>query len=166
MRKALVVLLLSFVLLGFGFGQESYVDPSGGFALALPEGWSLQDFKGLKYKIIVGPIENQFATNVTIVEDAFDGDQETYVENGFSGLENAFENFQMVESGDFETDSGMAGKKVVISFTQKGAAIWQAFYIFNNETRYFLVVCSSLVGNHEDFDAIFDDLAGSFVFTE
>jgi hypothetical protein len=66
-----------------------YVESAGGFSFVPPEGWVLREFRGAKYKVVIGPVTANFAANINVVGESFAGSLDAYVKTSITTLTQA-----------------------------------------------------------------------------
>jgi hypothetical protein len=160
---ALFILGLAEVSL-IGAGERPVLtEQEGGFSYTPPEGWQIAELPGLKFKISRGEPSNGFAPNMNVVDEAFSGKLDDYVEGNLKALEKIFKDFKKISNGSFETKAGIKGGKLVTQSNQQGMILQQTFYFFERKDGKKLVVtCSVLAADGAKFADIFDESMKTF----
>ena len=160
------VVLLSLVCLAVGCGSDEaprHQETEGGYSIVPPEGWQVREMPGLKYKILVGPPADDFAPNINIVDERFDGDLDDYMLENFASLKLKFAGFEQVGGNDVRLDDGRRAVKMVIRHTQFGTPLEQTFYFVagSGDTKYVLT-CSKRADDAREWDGIFEASVRTF----
>jgi hypothetical protein len=124
------ILFLSVGLMYAGCGNEKRVIISENFSVCPPLGWEAKDYPGLKYKVILGPIEDEFAANIVFVDENFNGNLKNYVDGSLYNSERFFSEYRLVDRKPFRTESGIEGERVIINNSQGDKYLKQVFYFF------------------------------------
>jgi hypothetical protein len=138
---------------------DFYIEESRGFLIYPPESWQAINYPGLKFKAIIGPVENDFAPNINFVEEAnpfrsfF-----TYADVAANNMREA--GTKVITRGQFTTDSGMDAVRIETN-TEK---ILQVYYLFDTGQKIFTVTCSAPLQSGSDYVAIFDNSVKTLEF--
>lgn len=160
-KRILFVLCLSALLALPALAQTRHTEAGAGFSYAIPEGWTLREFPGLKYKVAMGPVESSFTSNINVVDESFGGSFEEYLGLLGQGLVQYLKDFVVLGEGPFVTNQGLEGYKLVCTDNQNGLDIGQVFYVFNKETHFYVLTCSVHPSFLEAYLGIFDAAMGS-----
>lgn len=140
-----------------------YTSPEGGFSLAIPEGWRLVEFPGLKYKVMAYPLTEQFAANLILTDEAFSGSLTAYVKASQQTLVRLIPGVKFQAPVDFVTASGLAGQRLVVESVQRDLKLHQRVYFLAGSERFFTLTCTRLAGTqYADLDAVCDATAETF----
>lgn len=155
-KRPLFALFLASLLALPALAQTRYSEAGAGFSYTIPEGWTLREFPGLKYRIAMGPVEAGFATNINVVDESFGASLEDYLGLLAQGLGNYLKDFVVLGEGPFVTNSGLEGYKLVCTDNQNGRDIGQVFYVFNKEAHFYVLTCSVHPTFLEAYIGLFD----------
>jgi len=141
-----------------------HYEPVGGFSFVPPEGWQMIEASGLAFKAAIGPIADEFAPNISVLDEAFDGSLDAYASLGLDNMQQFFENLVLVSEGAFQPDEGSPGVRIVVESVQGGRRLRQAFYFFDGGATKFILTGTQLADSGKNWDAMFDESAGTFRF--
>jgi hypothetical protein len=138
---------------------DYYLEEDRGFIMYQPDSWEIMDWPGLKYQIIVGKTENNFAPNINFTEEnnPFPSLQ-SYVRGNVNKLRN--NGYSIISQTRFNTESGLEGYKIETNTEN----LLQIFYIFDLGPTAFTVTCSALLQSETDYDAIFNSSVETLEF--
>ena len=139
-----------------------HTEKAGGFSFVVPEGWTVRDFPGLKYKIVVGPARDGFAANMNVVDEAFRGSIDDYLKATLASMKQVFKDVQIEENGPFETKSGSKGGRIVAKTHQGERFLRQTFYCFGDGATMYVVTCSALAEGGKELDPLFERAMKTF----
>ena len=161
---------LLFLLPGCGSGTTSGAPSVGnspertpsydeaGVTFAIPKEWSTREFPGWKNSIVAGPVRNEFAPNINVVTENFDGDLSAYADASEAMLEKIFEDYKKVSRTDFKSESGVKMIKLVITNKQHKKPLRQWFYTFNGSgSKKYVITCTALSDSGAELDSTFDE---------
>lgn len=166
MKKLLLAaaLLLAFTSVGAAQGTcLRYQEPGAGFSFCPPDGWTIQELTGEKYKVIFGSGAN-FRPNINIKEQTSQATLAEYAELA-KKLIVSKENIEklgattLVVAGqsEFVTTSGLSGIKVTYQTEFKGHLIRSMQYYFELKSgRKIIVTFTELLADKETLDPIID----------
>lgn len=162
---ALIVLILA-CCAGVSSAQNGgrHVEKAGGFSFIAPQGWRFTSIPGMKYAVAIGPRHNDFAANINVVDQTYAGSVDDYVRANMKALKRIFKDFKMVGESDFTTDSGSAGKRVVIEDNQNDKRLRQLFYFLADGSRKFIITYTATAEVGAKYDAPVDESIKSFQF--
>ena len=119
-RILAVVLTVSLVCVGCGGKPpRQHYEKAGAFSYDPPSGWQVIEFQGLKYRICHGPRENEFAPNISVIDEAFSGALAAYVDANLLNMANvqnteeAFVNMKVLSREDFKTQDNESAVKIL-----------------------------------------------------
>jgi hypothetical protein len=135
-----------------------YLDTNRGFLIYPPESWEVSDLPGLRYKIFIGQVDNNFAPNVHFAEiDNPFSQFYTYINVIANQLK---EISKVIDRVQFDTENGLKGYKIETN-TEK---LLQIYYIFDLGQTAFTVTCSAPLQSQIDYGKIFDSSVKTLEF--
>ncbi len=173
MKKAALafIVLLTFALTAASQQTcKRHTEPEGGFSLCPPEGWSIEEKTGQKYKVVFGTPSNNFTPNINLKEEAYDGPLNEYLAAGIKSILASTEklgatSIELTGQSDFVTDSGQRGFRVGYRTKYKGYLIRTIQYLLNGKSGKKIVVsCTALESDREVLDDVFDRSVKTFRF--
>jgi hypothetical protein len=144
--------------------SRRHLEKAGGFSFIPPSTWKVRDYPGLKYKIVVGPIQAGFASNINVVDESFEGSLDAYVEGNTAVQMRALKKVQIVKQEKFRTTSGLQGARSIIEDEQDEQLLRQTFYFFGTAETKYVITCSTLAEGGERLDPIFERAMRTFRF--
>ncbi len=164
------LLALAFPLAGTGAAgaddaeARRHTEKAGGFSFVPPENWTVRDFPGLKYKVVVGPVRSAFASNINVVDEVYKGSLDAYEKASIAAMQARLEKFAIKDRGEFKTTSGLKGARLVAQSEQGGRLLRQTFYFFGNGDKKYVATCSTVADGGEKFDDVFERAMKTFRF--
>ena len=135
----------------------------GALSIATPKNWELKEVEGL-LQIAVGPIDDNFATNVALAKDAFPGNLKEYAASNIAYCEKTAKEFKKVSDAEVKLDAGDAIRLVTTS-EQEGKHFRQVFYLLKHPAGGQLTLtCTTLAEKNDAFDVLFESIAKSLKF--
>ncbi len=159
-----------FILFLFCFlnlqAQEYYTDEHKEFSFELPENWITTPYNGLKYKIAVGDVVNNFTQNIVITSENFDGNMEQYIFASIVDLKKTHPNTKFLKNEKFEIENISAWKTVILNTygTVDDREVRQYLYVLKNEKTYYIFTASVLAESPEEMEEMFDACARTIKF--
>jgi len=147
---------------------ERYAAPDGMFSFSSPNGWVWREIPGRKYKVAFGELVGDFAPNINVVDEAFSGTLDAYVDGSLKILPVGYEklgykNFKVLSRGVFTTTSGQAGVRIVFESEINGRALRQTQFFFDGKDgRKLVVTCTTLAPGGEELDSVFEKSLKTF----
>jgi len=141
-----------------------HTEKAGGFSFVPPENWTVRDFAGMKYKVVVGPARSAFASNINVVDEVYKGTLDSYKKANIEAMEARLEKFALKDQGEFKTTSGLKGARLVTQSEQSGRLVRQTFYLFGNGEKKYVATCSTAAAGGEELDAEFEKAMKTFRF--
>jgi len=137
-------------------------DLGGGYSIEPHDGWYVQEFQGLPYKIVItDPIEG-FAPNLNIVDEKSSATLDEYVQTNIDYMAQGLQGFKEVEKKSFSAINSQ-GVKLIIENQQQGYSLRQTFYIFDaGNDKKVTVTCSAPLQHAQSLDAEFDNMMKTF----
>lgn len=166
MKKLLLAAALLLVFTSVGAAQGTclrYLEPSAGFSFCPPDGWTIQEQAGEKYKIMFGSGAH-FRPNINIKEQTSEATLAEYAELA-KKLIVSRENIEKlgattlvaVGQSEFVTTSGLSGIKITYQTEFKGYLIRTMQYYFELKSgRKIIVTFTGLLTDKETLDPILD----------
>jgi hypothetical protein len=145
---------------------ERYFEYVGNFSICPPENWMIQEIPGYKYQFFIGPSENGFAQNINCIDESYDGALSEYVDLSVQMFETYFTDVILGEKESFQTDSGLAGYKAVITYTMGEIRATIAQYYFSNNSQKYVLTCTVGGETLGDLECLFDQCAKTFEIIE
>lgn len=164
MKRLLVPLTLALILTSPLMAQEMYQDSYGAFSYRLPEGWSLIDYPGLKFRVAIGQTVDNFTQNITAADEASSLSLDDYVQASLDTLDRILPSYSALSADPFFTDGGLEGRRLVIENAQMGYRLLQYLYIFSQNGSYIVLTCTTLYDHGDEARELFDRMAASFTF--
>ena len=159
-RNACLVILAIFIAIHSNVIHAAeprrHEEKAGGFSFIPPDGWTMRELPGMKYKLAVGPIEGNFAANINTVDENFEGSLKDYVKNNIETIRHLFKDFKLIKQDDFKTESGIPGTRVVIEDKQGDINLRQTFFFLAKGSKKFVVTCSVKIEGGDKLDQAFE----------
>ena len=168
--RSAVIGLLAGAVLSAGCGptaeaeRRRHRESGGDFSFIPPEGWTIDEMPGLKYKIARTTPQRGFTNNMNFVDQDFAGPLDSYVDGNLQGLQQIMSGFSMSSRDELKTDAGERCIRLVTEAFFNGTALEQRFYFFENGRKKIVLTCSRLAGPASELDAAFDASAKTFRF--
>jgi hypothetical protein len=158
-------LLLTYSAVGAAQGTcLRYLESGAGFSFCPPDGWTIEEKAGEKYKMMFGTIANNFRPNINIKEQTSEATLAEYAELA-KKLIVSKENIEKlgattlvaVGQSEFMTTSGLSGIKITYQTEFKGYLIRTMQYYFELESgRKIIVTFTGLVVDDKTLDPLLD----------
>jgi len=165
-KNASIFLTVAFLFLSpliFAETGPRVFEQSGNFSYRPPLGWNVTEYPGLKYKIVFGPSENNFAVNINFVDEIYNGNLRSYIDLSIANLKEIVEEYKLLSRDTFVTNLGISGERVIINDVQQRFFMRQIFYFIPApDNRYFVITCSSLDNVASKYIPIFDESMKTF----
>jgi hypothetical protein len=143
---------------------DRHFEPSGGFSYVPPVGWEVTESSQIPYKVAIGPAEDGFAANITIVDEPFAGSLEEYVSASIKSMSEFFQGFQLVGQDEVTVEGGATGAKIVVENEQSERKLRQTFYILDAGEKMLVITCTRLSSSSEELDAVCEGSVQTFRF--
>ena len=164
--------VLTLVLLAAGTGRAQtctrHVETQGGFSICVPDGWSVREREGDRYKVLRGPASDSFTPNINFKEEVSTLALREYAAAGIRKILASKESIgadsiEPLGQSGFITDDGRRGIRLVLQVGYKGHLVRTLQYLFDaGNNRKLIVTGTSIEKNKEVFDRVFDRAAKSF----
>ena len=132
-----------------------HYEQAGGFSFVPPSGWQGKDMPGMKFKVWVGQPENDFAPNIVVVDEQFDGSLNDYVNENIKSLKVLFQKITIIKRENFQTHEGKDAIFFVTQNRQQGMELRQSLFFFGNGNQKYVVTCSALKQGGATLDELF-----------
>jgi hypothetical protein len=116
-----------------------HFEAGGRFSYIPPDGWELQDFPGLSYKVARGPTIAGRTPSMVVTDDVFSGSLDDYVKANLVNLQR-YPGFSVVGQVDFQPYGGSRAIKLISVDTSQDER--QTFYFFASPSKKFVVTCT------------------------
>ena len=124
----------------------------------------VSEFPGLKYKVVFGPTEGQFAVNINFVDEVFTGNLHDYVNSNLTQLETFFQNYRLLSRKIFITNSGIRGECIIINDLQSFYLKQVLYFLPASNNKYYVITCSALDIVSEKYLSVFEECIKTFEF--
>jgi hypothetical protein len=141
-----------------------HVDPVGKFSFVPPKDWKSMEMPGAKFLVVRGAPKDGFTPNIYVSDEAFKGTLKEYADASEVGLRQILTKYRHIKREDFKTTDGLPGLRFIIEHELLGKLLRQSGYIFENQGRMFVIMCSSLADGGEAMDTVFEASAKTFRF--
>jgi hypothetical protein len=146
----LLALLTLLAVSAFAEVGTRHEEKAGGFSYCAPKDWSFKKFNGLPYSIVLGPVVDNYPSNISVIDEQFDGTLKKYVDNAVVDGKKKFDNFLVISRKDFETTSGLTGEVIVYTVKQGKFSLRQTQYFFAGSDKQKIVVTCSVLAKDGD----------------
>ncbi len=165
-----VAMLVPFVLTGCSRdindgGRTRYKDDAGRFSIDVPKGWRVDDFPGLKYKVLFGPSVDSFAANVNFLDETFPGSLEEYVKKNVAALTQLMPGYREIGRSELVTSSGARSVVIAAETRPLNQELLQRFYFVDAGNTKFVLTASRAAGAQDPSDAELDACVRTFEIT-
>jgi hypothetical protein len=141
-----------------------HLEKTGGFSLVPPDTWTVRDFPGLKYKVIVGPTQAGFASNIVVADETFKGTLDDYVKANKDAIMQVLKKAQIVKQEEFKTTDGLPGVRLIFENEQGDKLLRRTSYFFGATDTKYVLTCSTLAEGGEKLDPVFEQALKTFRF--
>lgn len=143
---------------------ERIVHRGVSFSYELPDGFEPKLLPGYLHRPTFGPVDDGFAANIVITEEANQGMLDLITEKGIAQLKEAVEKFELVENNEFQTDDGLQGRVLIMHQEVGGIMVRQHQYLFQTSERIVFLTCSFAKSKKETYDPIFTKAMKTYRF--
>ncbi|MBU1168072.1 MAG: hypothetical protein KKD44_00765 [Proteobacteria bacterium] len=144
--------------------QRQLYEKEGAFSYDPPAGWNVVEFPGLKYRIAHGPKENNFAPNINVVDEIFQGSLDDYVDANLKNMEELMVDFEIIKRKNFKTMDNVDAVFFVSENKQQDVMIRQHFFIIESGKRKYVVTLSTRADGGDVLDDVFEKSMSTFRF--
>lgn len=161
------LLLLSILLSGAsGVAAQEVckrnLEPQGGFSLCVPDGWTVTDREGEKYKLFFAPAGERFTANINMKDAASTMELEEYAAASSDYILKNFTQYAVkaLTRTSVITKTGLPGIKATFHAEHQGLPIRTMQYYFNGQPGVKLILtCTALEADQVTFDPVCDRAA-------
>ena len=147
-------------------GERNF-EKEGGFSFQPPKDWSMREFPGFKFKIASAVPDKDFASNLTVVDEKFDGTVAEYAEANIATVSKLFKDFKKLGQDEVTLNSGAKAVRLIITDSQLKFDLRQIFYLVKGTNgKMFVITCTSLAELGDKLDTTFETSAKSFRLEE
>ena len=158
--KHVSYLVLSFMLL---LSSSVSAEDFGDFTADVPAGWTLNDYPGVKYKIVFGPRDAAgFTSNIVNESEPATMSFEKKVQFELSQLPKDIPGIKIVEKKRMNLKSGPAALMILTESDQQGFKVRQRMYMIDGKDKVFVVACTGLAKDGTKYDKQCFDYINSY----
>ena len=154
--RAILVTLFGVTLFSCAKGPE--------FTYIPPDGWEMISSPRLKYKVAYGKPVNGFAPNINVVDDDFNGTLEDYFGRNLKLVESYFQGYQFIDKGEFITNKGDKGFKLVYEADQQEMRLQLMQYFLGQGKKMFVITYTRPSGAGTELDTLCEGSIRTFQF--
>lgn len=119
-------------------------------SLQPPKDWIKKDIPGLSHAAFVSDATEMPVASLTLVDEAYSGNLNEYIEINFKSIARAFKGFQRINQSEFKTNSGLTGVAIATESEQLGKRVRQVLYFFTGkDSKKFVFTCTFLAKESE-----------------
>jgi hypothetical protein len=134
----------------------------GDFTADTPSGWTMSDYPGIKYKVVLAPPENGFTPNiVSNSQPAIMSFDET-VEAEINMLGAMIPGIEIHERKEITLPSGLKAVMVLTSSVQSGHHVRQRMYLVDGKKNLFVIACTVAKEHGSKYDKECFNFANTF----
>jgi hypothetical protein len=144
-----LLLLLSMPLLFDANAQQVERPDFGGggiFSYVPPNGWTVSEFPGLKFKISRGAPVKGFAPNIVVADEAYNKSLDDYAKDNIATMQKMFHGLKILGQTDFTSSDGTRAIKLLTERDDdiSKQRVRQVFYFYDAANKKLVASCSSL----------------------
>jgi hypothetical protein len=163
-----------FLIDNVGFNQslselskaDRYYEEEGGFSYIPPDGWTIKEVPGNKYKFVFGPLTGNYSPNINFIPEDYSGSIDRYVDDSLKSLNQIFKDAKIISKTTFITDSGNSGFKIIIDNKFNDLLLQQTLFLIDGGNKKFAITYSRLRDKGKEFDSKVDMTARSFQYDQ
>lgn len=147
---------------------ERHLEPEGGFSFCVPEGWTIQEREGNKYKMVFAPRATNFTPNINVKDETSTYQLDDYVTASIQTILNNREkigatSIKPVGQTAFITNSRLRGIRVAFLTEYRGLMVRTLQYYFDvGNNHKILVTGTALEETKDTYDRVFDSVLKTF----
>lgn len=170
MRKlvlfSMAVCMLVLTASGCDKGKEPrrLYEKAGGFSFNPPDGWEIGEMPGLKYKVARGKTEGKFTPNINVVEEAFTGPLEDYVDANIKAMKEILVKFRVLSRESLTTEDGQPLIRLVIENEQLGFLLRQNMFFTGIPSKKYIITGTAWADSGDKLDGVFLQSVKTFRF--
>lgn len=168
-----VLSIAAFLLLAFAADVsaqscERHTEPSGGFSMCLPDGWTKVLREGRKFHNLLAPLSGPFRANINFRDGVANSSAAKYMEDAFSALVArpdtvGVESVRTEAQTSFTTASGLKGVRAAAVSQLKGQAFRTVQYAFKLGPTKIVIITGTAVDSEKSiWEPVFDKAVASF----
>jgi len=141
---------------------------SGGiFSYVPPNGWTVSEFPGLKFKISSGAPVKGFAPNIVVVDEAYKKSLDDYAKDNIASMQKFFRGLNILGQTDFTTSDGTRAIKLLTERDDdvSGKRLHQVYYLYDAGDKKLVATCSGLAEEARTSDMVCDAALTTFSVT-
>jgi hypothetical protein len=138
---------------------------SGGiFSYVPPNGWTVSEFPGLKFKISHGAPVKGFAPNLVVVDEDYNESLDNYARDNLATLQKIYPGMKTLGQTDLKTSDGARAIKLITERDDDSAKhrLHQVFYFFDAGNKKLVATCSCLAEEASASDPVCDAAMKTF----
>ncbi|MGA9997749.1 MAG: hypothetical protein WBP93_20205 [Pyrinomonadaceae bacterium] len=145
-----------------------HAEPLGGFSFCVPEGWSVEEREGNKYKMVFAPRATTFTPNINVKDETSSYSLNDYVAASIKTILDKREEIgatSIKPAGqiEFVTNSRLKGIRVAFLTEYRGLMVRTLQYYFDAGNNHkILATGTALEETKETYDKVFDTALRSF----
>lgn len=139
-------------------------EPTGGYSIQPPKGWTIREFPGFKYQIVVGPTEESFALNIGVVTEKAPVTLESYFQDNVKILQAALKDGEIKKTGQILLNDGTKGFFVVHESNKEKQRLKQVQYFLEKGDTKYVITGSALATNFDKWRSSLESSMKSFQF--
>ncbi len=137
-------------------------EKAGAFSYDPPPGWQVVEAPGLKYRISHGPRVNEFAPNINVVDEIFQGTLAEYVEANLKNMGKYFVNFKVLKRENLKTQDNEDVVKFITENLQQKTMLRQYFFFIGSGKRKYVFTCTTLPTIADELSKVFEKSMNTF----
>lgn len=144
--KARILLLTAALLFFHNVHAEEIkrvVETTGGFSYIPAKGWTVQEFPGMKFKVVQFPPSNGFASNLNFVDEKSPSTLEEYADRNIASLTQLLPGFQLLDRIETKTSAGVPMVKIRSHSHLMERDLFQVFYLLETSPGNKLIITGS-----------------------
>jgi len=144
------------------------LEPQGGFSLCVPDGWTVSEKEGEKYKLFFAPAAERFTANINMKDGVSAMALGDYATAGVDHILKNYTQFgatsvKALTRDSFTAKTGLAGIKATFRVEYKGLLIRTIQYYFSgNAEQKLILTCTLLEADQATLDPVCDRAAKTF----
>ncbi|HVK02321.1 MAG TPA: hypothetical protein VM490_02535 [Armatimonadaceae bacterium] len=135
-----------------------HTERAGRFSYYPPKGWRVAEMGGLKYRVVVGPPDGDFAPNLNVVDQKSKLSLREFAAASKQSLPKMLEEVKVLGEAPFTTRHGRKGYRLTIENRQGGKHLRQVFYLFDGWSGNKIIFTGTApAASGPKYDALFDE---------
>jgi len=160
------LLLLSFTACrnATATGKAEQENPDQNVSFDFPPGWEQQAVPGQTVKFVIGPASKEFAPNINVVSEPYDGTLDEYAKLTVEQLPKTTPGIKILKQDKFKTANGLDCIRLITENQQGASKLRQTCFLFDNGAKKYVITCSALAEGGEKLDPVFEASMKTFKF--